>query len=273
MCIIVCKERGKAGKLDWDLLKNCFVNNPDGAGYAVAWDDKIRMRKGFMTFDAFKQSLQDCVKKIDLKECGILLHFRITTHGGTHPENTHPFPLDSGGVKDLKCGKASAVLAMNGICNSNVSYKDTLSDTMDAVQSIIAPLYRDNGRFWEKPNGEHLFEWLGAKWAILTNDGKIWKYGDFHEKRGWSYSNTSYNKKTYTYYYPVGSYSTITSTAYGLKEYIGEIKNTDTGEVRKVTAKDDYYLDDENILWLYDWRDDDFYILENVEPIIKSGNK
>ena len=66
-----------------DLIQ-CFKHNPDGAGYMLPINDKVVIRKGFMTFEEFKKDINKVVKDnhIDPTETPIVLHFRISTQGG-----------------------------------------------------------------------------------------------------------------------------------------------------------------------------------------------
>ena len=52
MCIIVAKEKGQ--KLpSKDILKTCFNNNDDGAGFMYVQDGKVIIDKGYMDFKSF----------------------------------------------------------------------------------------------------------------------------------------------------------------------------------------------------------------------------
>lgn len=91
MCIIVYKPENKEFPT-WATLETCFNNNPDGCGYMFVKNNQVNIRKGFMTFKQFKKAL-----KQDKQNCGInlpyVMHFRITTHGGTSPQMCQPFPV------------------------------------------------------------------------------------------------------------------------------------------------------------------------------------
>jgi hypothetical protein len=53
MCIIVYKPKGIELPKE-DILKNCFDNNADGAGYMYAHKGKVLIHKGFMDWEDFK---------------------------------------------------------------------------------------------------------------------------------------------------------------------------------------------------------------------------
>ena len=95
MCIIVIKEKGVDLPKDY-IFKNCFENNDDGAGFMYNKDGEVIIQKGYMSYKAFKKALDKALKKIDdVKNTAMVFHFRISTQGGTNPQNCHPFPLSS----------------------------------------------------------------------------------------------------------------------------------------------------------------------------------
>lgn len=291
MCIIIYKSKGTAAKVEWDTLKTCFTNNPDGAGYAIAYNDKLLLKKGFMSFHDFKMSLEQTLKGVNIHDAGILFHFRITTHGGTSRANTHPFPLGRDSLTDRKYTGLDACVAMNGICLSNTGYKSSISDTMDAVESLINPLYKMYGDFWKKEDAHNIFSFLGAKWAILEKDGMVTSFGAFHNLQGWTYSNYSYiERKAYQYSYtsPYTSDNwknlyldddddyaypaTVDSTPaksyhYDLIEYEGNVMELSSNKIKTVKLSDMYYMDDDGDLYLYDWETDDYLYLADEVPI------
>ena len=83
MCIIIAKDKGISIP-DRTILKNCFDNNPDGAG--IMWNESefVHIQKGFMLWKDFNEFLNSLSKRIDLKLASVVMHFRITTHGRTH---------------------------------------------------------------------------------------------------------------------------------------------------------------------------------------------
>ena len=77
MCIIAIKDKGI--KLPNEkTLETMFWNNSDGAGFMYAKDGKVVIRKGFMTFRAFKSAL-DGIDDVD--NLPLVMHFRIATSG------------------------------------------------------------------------------------------------------------------------------------------------------------------------------------------------
>ena len=92
MCLAILKLKGNDVPTD-DILKTCFRNNSDGAGLAFNNDyGKVQIVKGFMDFDSFITAFHEYDRKYCFKNRAVLIHFRITTHGGTSKGNCHPFP-------------------------------------------------------------------------------------------------------------------------------------------------------------------------------------
>ena len=85
MCIAIVKPAGKA--ISKDTFKECFVSNPDGAGFAYSDNGGIKLVKGLMTLEAFNAAYD--AHNVEARSA--LIHFRITTRGTNGPDNTHPF--------------------------------------------------------------------------------------------------------------------------------------------------------------------------------------
>ena len=100
MCIAIYSIQGNPVPTD-DILKTCFCNNPDGAGIAFNHNGQVKIVKGFMDFESFITAFHEYDKKYCFKDRGVLIHCRITTHGGTSQSNCHPFPI-SENKKHLK---------------------------------------------------------------------------------------------------------------------------------------------------------------------------
>ena len=87
------------------VLEACAYANPHGAGIAWREDGWVRYEK------------TDSVAKIHALARAargeIVIHFRVASVGGIHPELRHPFPVTSrAGLCDS--GSAKAVLFQNG---------------------------------------------------------------------------------------------------------------------------------------------------------------
>lgn len=195
MCIAAYKMRGNELPTK-EKLQNCFRSNSDGAGFSYSYKGTVYTYKGFFNFDKFYNKLMECDKKYQLKEQGVLLHFRITTHGLTNASNCHPFALTPNEHK-LKSTftKSKYSVIHNGICSCTnfASKKETLSDTARFVRDYLSKIatYKD---WFNNPHTIQLIEQLiDSKMAILRADGEIIATSGFHRADdGNYYSNYSY---------------------------------------------------------------------------------
>ena len=205
MCVIVAKKMG-IELPSKKILENCFDVNPDGAGLMyVNENKKVIIEKGFMTFEAFYQKLMELDKRYDLKKKALVMHFRITTQGGTSPGNCHPFPITDDEKKlkatYLECGNVA--FAHNGII-SLYSMRDDkgMSDTMLLSKELLYPLFNYDKKFYKRKHNQELIEEIIGtdKIAFLDNKENITLIGDF-KKDGELYFSNLNHKKNYNYYY------------------------------------------------------------------------
>lgn len=199
MCIIVSKQIG-VEMPSVETLKECFLSNPDGAGFMYANGKVVKIRKGFMDFASFMNALDKEIPEEKRKDTAIVMHFRIATSGKVQPACCHPFPVSDEKEKlqatemDSRWG-----IAHNGVINGRTTY-DGWSDTMDFVADVVAPLSRMHPSFMYSDDARDLL--AGAcmsKLAIMDNAGDIMLVGHFEEADGVNYSNTSYLKTTYNW--------------------------------------------------------------------------
>lgn len=199
MCIIAIKPAGV--KLPADTaIKNMFTNNPDGAGIMYAHGGTVHIQKGYMTLKDFNAAIKQLDKTIDTTAVPMALHFRITTHGGTSPGNTHPFPVtDKMPLLTAKKLTTPLAVAHNGTIPITPLKKD-ISDTMTYIVQQLAPLHRLKKDFYKRAAGRQLvYNAIQSKMAILDSDGYITTIGDFTSKDGILYSNSSYKARTVYY--------------------------------------------------------------------------
>lgn len=212
MCIIVYKEKG-VDMPSSEVIRNCFDNNPDGAGYMYNFKGKVFLEKGFMSIEEFEKSLNKLSKKIDLKDSSIVLHFRISTQAGVNKECTHPYPL-SNDMKQLKklSNKCDIGVAHNGIINltSSKNVKDH-NDTMEFITEYLSLIVK-NKDFYKNENIVSLIKKLcNSKLAILDGDGHCTLIGDFIKEKDIYYSNSSYEAWQYPTNFGYGSYYNLDS--------------------------------------------------------------
>lgn len=209
MCIVVYKKEG-VGMPSTDILKKCFQNNSDGAGYMFAHHNTVIIRKGYMTFKAFDKALKSDVKAFG-DRCPYVLHFRISTQGGTRRDCTHPFPVSESmdELRRLHCTTHTGV-AHNGIISLTSNYKKqiTYSDTMEFITDYLSLIIGEKNYYYKNARSLKLINRLAdSKLAILSADGHCELIGTgWIEDEKIFYSNGSY-RESYTYYsFPYNKY-------------------------------------------------------------------
>lgn len=193
MCIIAAKPAG-VSMPSRDTIRTMWDGNRDGAGIMYVESGKVTIEKGFMTYKSFSKMLDRLESRLDLTATPVVMHFRITTHGGTKPENCHPFPItDSIGALKKLTSRTDIGVAHNGIIP--IRPRSGISDTMEYIASQLAPLKRALPRFYANKNAMLLVKnAIESKMAFLTKEGKIYTVGDFIKDDGILYSNMSYLK-------------------------------------------------------------------------------
>lgn len=271
MCIIAAKPSGVAMPTR-DTIRNMWNVNSDGAGIMYVENNKVRIEKGFMKYKSFAKKLDELERRLDLTATPLVMHFRITTHGGTKPENTHPFPItDSiGALKKLK-SYADVGVAHNGIITS-VSPRKGISDTMEYIATQLAPLKRALPRFYANKDAMLLVKnAIESKMAFLTKEGKIYTIGDFIEDKGVLYSNGSY-QKSYCHYRSLGGWNCYADWDKYLDEAPRAMDTVDDGDCEvlqwldegefvrlsggALMENEDFLIDEINGVWRYDYQKD-----------------
>lgn len=192
MCIISCVPKGLA--LEESIVKRMWNTNSDGAGFMYAEDGQLHVEKGFMTLDAFLKAYEPHAHK------GIVLHFRIKTHGALNEVNTHPFLVND----DL-------AFAHNGVIQGFGSQEH--SDTWHFNEEVIKPLQREVQSFLHiKPITQMISDRIGwSKLVFMNNQGEVniinKEKGDessdgiWFSNSGWrapkSYSSNHFKPKSY----------------------------------------------------------------------------
>ena len=182
-------------------IENMWYNNSHGAGFMYAAGGTVHIEKGFMTLKDLKAALKRLEKNINVASTPIVLHFRITTHGGTSAGNCHPFPVtEKLPLLQMTKSKAPLAVAHNGIIDIKPSRKD-ISDTMEYVMTQLSPLYQLKKDFYRQPAGKKLvYNAIKSKMVFLDSTGRIETVGDFITgDDGILYSNASYKARTIYY--------------------------------------------------------------------------
>lgn len=180
MCIIAYSPASVT--IPKEHLEQSFISNADGAGFMYAEHDRLHIEKGFMDFNSFYKAYKPHEDK------PIAVHFRITTHGDSNQENTHPFQV----------GKNLAFVH-NGVISAVGRPDKSKSDTYWFNQKILVPVYKRDSRFIFKDHFKDLIkEYIGwSKLVFINNKGH---HTIINEDKGvWDngvwYSNTSYKPR------------------------------------------------------------------------------
>lgn len=184
MCIAIVKPAG-VNTPSKNTLLTCWTNNPNGAGFCYNDGKKVTIHKGFMDFKSFYKEFS----KYDFKNCDVVIHFRIATHGGVNKECTHPFVI-SKNIEDLKKLDTTCKSAFihNGII-SGYGDRTTVSDTMDYVIKIIANIPYINRQLLNNLATEK-----NSRFAILNKNCYVIG-GKWIKDGGLFYSNDSYKPR------------------------------------------------------------------------------
>jgi hypothetical protein len=191
MCIIVVKKPGLQLP-DKEALVNCWTNNPNGAGFMYAINNRVHIEKGFFDFENFFSAVTAIN---DIVSLPAVLHFRFGSHGDISVENTHPFPITENlsVMRRLSC-KTRLAAAHNGIIPGIIP-RDNISDTMEYIITQLAPMYRRRKDFYRLSDVHNMIEGAtSSKWAFLDNAGNIELIGSFICNNGILYSNDSYKE-------------------------------------------------------------------------------
>lgn len=195
MCVIAYKPVNMAFPEE-NILRNCFENNPDGAGFMYTFKQKVYIRKGYTTFESFKSAL-DRARNITGDKVPYVMHFRIATQG-YEKTMTHPFPLSSK-MSNLKKTKTecSIGVAHNGIISLTSDGSKDYSDTMKFITDYLSLIIRNFSWYKDDRVIKLIENLIGAsRLAVLDKKNHCTLIGrGWVEDKGIYYSNNSYSYK------------------------------------------------------------------------------
>lgn len=201
MCVICVKNKGVVFPEE-KVLKRCWDNNPDMAGFMYVLDGQVHIRKGYMTFEDFKEALARARQKTG-DDAPYVLHFRISTQGYDR-ECCQPFPL-SGKMNSLKkCkSKANIGVAHNGVLSLTSDGGKDYSDTMKFITDYLVNIIQGFD-YYENQQTVRLIENLisGSRFSILDKFGHCSLFGQGWIKdksTGCFFSNNSYEREKRVY--------------------------------------------------------------------------
>lgn len=226
MCIAIYKPSGKT--VSKAVLKTCFENNSDGAGFAYINTDyygktKLKTHK-FMEFEPFWVKYEKYTRL--MPESPFLIHFRIKTHGKRDIANCHPFMINQ-----------ETAFIHNGII-IGVGSDPEMSDTRLFNKCILQEL--GTGWYNNKAIVKLIADFIGmSKLVILNVNGDVAiineAKGVWHEGIWWS--NESFkDRKTYQSQY---SYSGTSKHYFPDDKSWKDTKKADTKKVEKEKKPND----------------------------------
>ena len=190
MCVICVSEKG-VRQPSKELLRRMFYANPHGAGYMVAENGRVRISKGYMTFESLWHAL--CAENFGKNDV-VVYHFRISTQAGVQPAMTQPFPFTKKieNTKALDC-ISDLGIAHNGIIKATTDKNDReYSDTARFIVDYLSAWVKSRKDFTNEFLDE--LEWFtNSRFAFLDGKGNVFYVGKFIEDYdGLMFSNKSY---------------------------------------------------------------------------------
>jgi hypothetical protein len=179
-----------------ETLRQCFRNNPQGAGFMWASNGKVHISKGYMTWSDMAVALRFLQFT---KDDAVVYHFRISTQAGVNPQMCHPFPvtrkIENTREIEVEC---SIGAAHNGIIPlTSDRYDKVYSDTAHYVAEFMPYLIRGKNDLRNPSVLQAVGRTGTGKWAIMDGSGYIATIGDFIEDKGILYSNSTYRHVDY----------------------------------------------------------------------------
>lgn len=182
MCIAILNTKGIT--LKKKLLGNCWDNNYDGAGFMYTDGEKIVVHKELNNFNAYYDAYVKARR--DFPKSNMVLHFRISTHGGVTKANAHPFLVN----KQLG-------FVHNGII-SGMENSTKYSDTYMFNKNILKPLpsdfikYDDIVDVIEDAIGSYnklIFLGHDNEYVIVNEAAGYWDNGCWFSNKSYTYSS------------------------------------------------------------------------------------
>lgn len=176
-------------------LRECFKNNPDGAGVMYSDGDKVFITKGYMKEDEFVKAFMEIPETYDRG-----FHCRIATSGKIDEGCCHPFPLVDD-MKEMKKTKhvVDGAVMHNGIISWAAPTKgkaEWYSDTMNFIATILHPLRSEIHNVALHDIIER--STTGNKFVIMTPHN-VHLIGTFTQEGGVFYSNTTFRTSRVVY--------------------------------------------------------------------------
>lgn len=200
MCVIAAKPAGVKMPSD-NLIQDMWDANSHGAGIMILREgaDHIILKKGYMKLKSFMRA----IKNLNIQDSDIVvMHFRITTSGGTNKHNTHPFVISPkpAGTERLDVKTKRVCLAHNGIITPLNGIDKRYSDTALFVRDYLSVDGVYQNIYASKSMQDMIESYIGSsKLSFLCPNQGLLLIGDWKESEGIHYSNLNH-EDTYNYY-------------------------------------------------------------------------
>lgn len=195
MCVIAFSKKGVDAPTE-QQIREMFMANPDGAGYAYEEGKKVKYKKGFMTVDALLKELEPLSQ---WKNKNLAIHFRIGTAGENDEHTCHPFPITTNYGEMRKTEGEGPVLFHNGVIAQGGMIDENSSDTQDFVVAFAPMLKKYN-------KSKARDKWMekvvsGNRMLIMYGKDRYKLYGEWKQDGELLVSNLNYKVQKYAHYY------------------------------------------------------------------------
>ena len=178
MCVIIIKPEGCT--IGEEVLRDAWMANPHGMGFAVWEGDRWIVKKGFMKLAGALKAIQPH----DVSEKRLVVHFRFATHGGRSPELTHPFDIQ---LSD----NTKAYLFHNGVLSVEPTAEESDTSQFAGDLSLVRPDYEGLKAFIVSPTMETIIG--GDRIVLIKEDSpEIFYAGHFYKEGELLFSSPIY---------------------------------------------------------------------------------
>lgn len=189
MCVAIYKPA--QARLDPEDLWNCWMDNHDGMGVAIATGKELITFKEMTDFPYFRDLLDR------YEEYDMIVHFRIATHGYIDESNCHPFKIAD-----------NVAMIHNGVLSGMDDPEYVRSDTRVFAEDILEPIMKDYPGILENKAFLSMITHIAGSWnrlifltadgryAIVNEDDGEWINGAWFSNTHWKWTNW---RNTYKY--------------------------------------------------------------------------
>jgi len=170
-----------------DLLRGVYTRNSDGVGVMWAEDDKLHYVKAI--FSKAEDAIAFYREHTKGRTCAA--HFRLTTHGETRPDNTHPYPVFGFDEEH----EHPMLLMHNGVLHTGNAKDKARSDTYWYIEDYLRPLIQANPELVFSPVFQKVIEshiGTGNRFVIMDHKGQI---ATFNKHTGTEYAGAWFSNQ------------------------------------------------------------------------------